>query len=327
MSLMRQEITEISQIIAQQISEGLSLYQEAGKKFIAHQGMLMISARGTSHHAAYYFKFLLESQYGRLVACLSPSLSSVYQAKLQLENSAILSISQSGTSPDLIASQQNAKAGGATGFCLSNHVDSPLAVQADMTLPLLAGEEQAVAATKTFAASLFACYAMVSGMTQSGQSVTFNRLLDNLQQRNLLDKARALEILQASHSVLIISRGGGMAIAQEAALKLKETCLIHAESYSAAELMHGPMVLARNKIVLIAFMTNDAGNASIKQAIEVMAHNGAQIITIEAGDDKLAHLAPIVQIGCFYDLVETLSVQLGFNPDNPPMLSKATQTI
>ncbi|MCH9853577.1 MAG: SIS domain-containing protein [Alphaproteobacteria bacterium] len=325
MTIMQREISEIPDIIAKIIHQ-LELYHAIGRKMMDFQGAWASNARGTSDHSAHYFKFLVEYHIGKLVTPLSPSLSSIYGANLQLEHGMLLSISQSGGSPDLIASQANAKKNGAHCFCLTNQQQSVLATQSDAVIAMSAGDEQAVAATKTFVASLFIGYCITQAMRDSNTPLPFARLQDALIKSRLCDEEQALGILQASQSVLVISRGAGVAIAREMALKLKETCMIHAEAYSAAEAVHGPMILACKNITVLAVQTNDAGNASILQAAELMRKNGAHIIMIET-IDALGYLAPLVQITHFYRLVEKLSRHLGLNPDTPPMLNKATETV
>ena len=322
---MQREISEIPDMIAE-MTHQLELYHEIGRKMMAFQGAWASNARGTSDHAAYYFKFLIEYHIGKLITPLSPALSSIYGADLQLKDGMLLSISQSGGSPDLIASQANAKKNGAHCFCLTNHQQSVLAIQSDSVIAMSAGDEQAVAATKTFVASLFIVYCISQAMRDTTLLMPFARLQDAMIQPLLYDEEQALGILQASQSVLVISRGAGVAIAREIALKLKETCMIHAEAYSAAEAVHGPMVLACKNITVLAVQTNDEGNASILQAAELMRKNGAHIIMIET-IDALGYLAPLVQITHFYRLVEKLSLRLGLNPDTPPMLNKATETV
>ncbi len=325
MTMMKREISEIPEIIAKNANK-LELYHEIGIKMMGFQGVWASNARGTSDHSAHYFKFLVERHIGKLITPLSPSLSSIYGADLQLKDGMLLSISQSGGSPDLIASQTNAKKNGAYSFCLTNHQQSRLATQSDVAIGMSAGDEQAVAATKTFVASLFIVYCITQAMRDTTLLMPFAKLQDYLAKPLLCDEIQALGILQASQSVLVISRGAGVAIAREIALKLKETCMIHAEAYSAAEALHGPMILACKKITVLVVQTNDEGNASILQAAELMRKNGAHIVMIET-IDALGYLAPLVQITHFYQLVEKLSRHLGLNPDTPPMLNKATETV
>jgi glucosamine--fructose-6-phosphate aminotransferase (isomerizing) len=325
---MKQEIGQIPSVIEKQAKDGFKDYIEIGERLRACHGPLVTNARGTSDHAAAYFKSLVETKLGRVVTTLPPSVSSVYNSKLKLKEGAMLSISQSGGSPDLISSQTSAKAGGAFTVAVSNHPNSALATEADLSVEMFAGTEQAVAATKTFVASLIACNCIVQGM-QGREEPDFIAPFVAALQTPISEECKIQsETIKQGQSVFTISRGLGFSVAQEAALKLKELCQIHAEAYSAAEVIHGPMVLARNGITIIAFETKDDGQKSIDDAIDQMESNGANIIRIPAHAAMLDdEFVPIVQITQFYSLIEELSISLGFDPDVPPMLKKATQTV
>jgi glucosamine--fructose-6-phosphate aminotransferase (isomerizing) len=327
-SLMKKEIEQIPLVIKKQLEEGFGKYAETGRVLGSRKGPLVTNARGTSDHAAAYFKALVETRLGRVVSSLPPSVSSVYGSDLQLEDGAMLSVSQSGGSPDLIKSQKSAKKGGAITVALSNHPGSALAQGADLSVDMFAGEENAIAATKTFVASLFACHSMVRGMLGLDDADFASPLLSALQTRpNQKFQTRFEESIKTD-SVFTISRGLGLPVALEAALKLKEICQIHAEAYSAAEVIHGPMVLARQGITVIAFETGDLGQKSIENALGQMEANGAKIVRIPAyGGDLDSGLAPVAQIAHFYSMIEKLSIDLGFDPDAPPMLKKATETV
>ena len=327
-TLMKKEIGEIPSVIERQSNERMETYVKIGRTLIQREGSFVTNARGTSNFAASYFKSLTEIKSGRMVTSLSPSVSSVYNSKLHLEDGVMLSISQSGRSPDLISSQQAAQKAGALTVALSNHTESILAKEAELSADILAGKEQAVAATKTFVACLFACYGIVQGMLGNEVKYDFTPLYQALKSERLNEENSALKILHEANSVFTISRGAGLAVAQEAALKLKETCQIHAEAFSAAEVIHGPMVLAKKGIAVIVFETNDRGQKSIDEAIYQMASNGAKIIRISTDYDLMdSDMVPLVQITQFYGLVEKLSVGLGFDPDVPPMLKKVTETV
>ncbi len=203
-------------------------------------------ARGSSDHAATFAKYLIETRLGILTASAAPSVSSLYDARPDLPATVCLAVSQSGASPDLLAAVGKARQAGALVIVLVNAEGSPLERLADHRVSLRAGPETSVAATKSFIASLAA-------IGHLGASWTEDRSLEQalaaapsqLERAWRLDWAGAQERLTEAADLYVIGRGLGLGIAQESALKLKETCGLHAEALSGAELQHGPMALVR----------------------------------------------------------------------------------
>lgn len=332
------EIAEIPAMVERQINELLPQYLEVGRMLATRSGPIITCARGTSDQAAQYFKFLVEAGIGRPVTSMPPSIASVYQSKLQLNNGVCLSISQSGGSPDLLALQNAAQKGGAVCVSVLNTIPSPMSGGTDYSVPLLAGKENAVAATKSFVASLVAVAAIYAGMKNDNSLIAaLKKLPDSLNKSLEMNWDAATEALESSQSLFVLGRGAGYAIAGEASLKFKETCQIHAESYSAAEVQHGPMVLARKKLAVLAFFPNGKGRESVQKSVEIFSKNGTNVFTVGSdliSDNNLPSaqsphslLNEICQITSFYKFVESLSCRMGFNPDNPPMLNKVTETV
>jgi glucosamine--fructose-6-phosphate aminotransferase (isomerizing) len=205
---------------------------------------LVTCARGSSDHAATFAKYLVETRTGVLVSSSAPSVSSIYLARQDLRGCVFLVISQSGRSPDLLASAQQARTAGATVVALVNSEDSPLAGIAQHTIPLCAGEEKSVAATKSFIASLAAVVHLVGAWSNDTALLDALRAAPGLlEQAWALDWSAALPVLLPASNLYVIGRGLGLGIAQEAALKCKETCGLHAEGFSSAEVLHGPAAL------------------------------------------------------------------------------------
>jgi len=180
LTLMAREISEIPAITERQITEAFPAYRAEGRRLKElDPDFFMTCARGTSDQAALYFKYLIELRAGIPVASIGPSLGSIYKARLRMTGAACLSISQSGGSPDLSALQKQAKEGGARTLAILNVEDSSLGLGADRVLPLLAGPEIAVAATKSYVASLVAVAALVAEFADdkelAGQSCVFRR--------------------------------------------------------------------------------------------------------------------------------------------------------
>lgn len=294
-------------------------------------------ARGSSDHAATFAKYLIEMRTGTLVSSIAPSVSSLYGGTPRLADVLCLVISQSGRSPDLLAAVDAAAAGGATVAALVNVADSPLAARADYLLPLHAGAEISVAATKSFIAALAAILHLVSEWTDDA---ALRRELDGLP--DLLgaawdcDWAPLVERLHHVRGLYVLGRGPGLAVAQEAALKFKETCGLHAEAFSAAEVRHGPMALVGPGFPLLVFRQADAGADGIDALISEVALRGGEVLVAGGPAPGAISLpspaagpliAPLLQILSFYRVVNALSVARGYDPDAPPHLRKVTETV
>jgi len=295
-------------------------------------------ARGSSDHAATFAKYLIETHAGVPVASHAPSTSSIYgTAWRRLDRVLFLAISQSGRSPDLIVSARAAKDAGALVVALVNDGASPLAGLADVTLPMMAGPEHSVAATKSYIASLLAIAALVAEWRQdSDLSAAMEGTPAVLRDVWALDWTPALATLSKATNLFVVGRGSSFGIAQEAALKLKETCGLHAEAYSAAEVKHGPMAIVGAGFPVLMFVPNDAAREAFEPLARDFVDRGA--IVMAAGADWRGvlplpvvpglhpALAPIASILSFYKLAAGLSIARGFHPDRPPHLRKVTET-
>lgn len=336
-TIMAREVAEIPAVLARQIDNGLAGYLEAGRQAAALDLCGFVTcARGTSDHAATFFKYLIEMKTGLPVASIGPSIASVYGTPLKLEKHACVTISQSGGSPDLVALQEAAKRGGAVTFAILNEVNSPVGQGAHTVLPVLAGPEHAVAATKSFASSLFAILGFVAGFTKDAELEQALRDAPALATAALAcDWSAAQFALARAGSVFTVGRGPGLAIAAEAALKLKETCRIHAEVFSSAEVLHGPVVLAERKFATLVFDPLDSASASVRSTAAVIRQKKADAFVISSTADadlripetRHALLVPLVQIVAYYAFVEQLARGLGENADAPEGLNKVTETV
>ncbi len=300
-------------------------------------------ARGSSDHAAHFANYLFAKQSGLICASLPPSLSSLYHCKLNVKNALAIGISQSGASPDICSSLQAAKVGGATTIAIVNNTHSSLAKIADFVIPLQTGEEKAVAATKTYIASLTALIQLIATLT--ADSTLLNALQElpkTLEKASHCDWSNANKILNNAINLIVIARGMGYPIAAEAALKFKETANIHAEAFSAAEFQHGPMALVKPDFPLLFFTQQDETFASTLALCEKMTRWDAQTLiaapnsTIIQNDAAQYYLPlppslhpvcdPIVTIQAFYPMIAKLAQQRGYDPDSPSNLRKVTET-
>lgn len=291
-------------------------------------------ARGSSDHAATYAKYLFETQLGIVTASASPSVGSVYEAKQKLEGALYLVISQSGKSPDLLRNAEAAREAGARVVALVNVEDSPLAQLAHTVVPLHAGPERSVAATKSYLSSLSAILQLAAHWKNQAPLLdALDTLPDSLRAAWQADWSPLTEGLVDAHNLFVLGRGLGLAAAQEAALKFKETCGLHAEAYSSAEVKHGPMALVGPGFPVLCFAQPDETEAGTLALAKEFRARGAEVwVSSEYGDlplVKASHpaCAPLLTIQSFYRAINALALRRGHNPDVPPHLNKVTETV
>lgn len=296
--------------------------------------MVVTCARGSSDHAATYGKYLIETMLGEPVASAAPSVVSVYAAPINAQGGLCIAISQSGRSPDLLATVRACQDGGAHVVALVNDETSPLAAIADTFIGLKAGPEKSVAATKSYIVSLAGLAALVAQWADDdGLRDAVADLPRRLADAAMLDWSPAIETLRDARNLFTIGRGYSLAIAQEAALKFKETCGIHAEAFSAAEVRHGPMAIVRDGFPVLAFAGSDQAGDGVRDAAGEFQARGARIALADArGGGNLPALAahpaiePILMIQSFYLMANALSLARGHDPDRPLYLNKVTET-
>jgi glutamine---fructose-6-phosphate transaminase (isomerizing) len=298
---------------------------------------VVTGARGSSDNAATFAKYLIETKTATLTSSAGLSISSVYTAQPKLEGTVFLAISQSGKSPDLLATVAAAKDAGAFVVAILNDESAPLAALAHEVLPLHAGPERSVAATKTYIASVAAIAQLVAAWSDDAGLADALVLLPELLKRAWeLDWGGAVARLKLVTGLYVIGRGLGFGTAQEAALKLKETCGLHAEAFSSAEVRHGPMALVKDGFPVLTFSQDDVTRGGIADLAASFAKARASLILAgiaRSGACNLptiaAHpvLQPILMAQSFYRMANALSLARGHDPDSPPLLNKITETV
>lgn len=337
-TLMRQEIDDIPNVAARLLADADHAIADAAARLRERDPAVIVTiARGSSDHAAHFLKYAIELELGIPVASVGPSLASIYEAPLKLARGAAIAISQSGASPDIVSLARTATSGGALTLALVNTVPSPLSQAVSLPIDIAAGPEIAVAATKSFANSIVAGLALIAAWSDKPElRKAVAALPEHLDRALRLDWSALVEPLRQSESLYMLGRGPTLAIASEAALKCKETCELHAEAYSSAEVMHGPVSLVAADFPVIAFAARDRAETSIaKTASDLAAKKAAVYLTsaeghgpirlpfLETGHPLTDALALIVP---YYGMVEALSRARGLNPDTPPALKKVTET-
>jgi glucosamine--fructose-6-phosphate aminotransferase (isomerizing) len=340
---MASEAHEAPALCIRQMHLNATLMREAGQRLrdLAPPFAATL-ARGSSDQAAGFGKFLLETRVGLPVVSHAPSIGSLYHAtSAQFRDVPLIAISQSGKSPDLLAAAQDARARGALVIAIVNDAASPLAELAQIVIPVHAGAETSVAATKSFVCTLFALAHLAAEWAQDSELLAaLAHAGEVLGEAANADWSAAVAPLQHAGEMLVLGRGPTLAIAGEAALKLKETSNLHAEAFSSAEVAHGPMTLVGAGDPVLAFLPLDVARTNLPERLADFAARGATVIAAGLPEDVTsaqivlpmrsdAHpiIAAIAQIQSFYGLANALSLARGCNPDNPPHLNKVTRTL
>jgi glucosamine--fructose-6-phosphate aminotransferase (isomerizing) len=299
--------------------------------------VVLTCARGSSAHAATFGKHLIEKHLGIPVAAAAPNIATVYDQSLRLKDQLVLTISQSGHSYDLVEFTAMAKESGALTVAIVNDVGSPLAAASEIVLPITAGPELSIAATKSFVAALAMLLRVTASWANDGaMHAAIERLPDRLAAATDLDWNSALDVLAAADSLTTIGRGPTLAIAREAALKLKETCNLHAEAFSSAEFQHGPMALVSELYPILMFLPNDAAAAGVKALAADLRCKGAALFSTEDDESIPGHLPTLTPdhpdadavclIQSFYALAIRVAARRGTDVDRPRHLQKVTRT-
>jgi glucosamine--fructose-6-phosphate aminotransferase (isomerizing) len=336
-SLMHQEIHATPEIVALQEN---ALAQPL-TQLVAHlrrqpPNCVVTCARGSSAHAATLGKHLIERYLGVPVAAAAPNIASVYRQELRLRNQLVLAISQSGKSDDLIAFTGAARGSGALTVAITNDPAAPLAAECDIVLPLSAGPELSVAATKTFLATATVLMRLTAAWANDVTLLpAVQRLPQRLAAAASLDWRVGIEVLSKANQLVTIGRGPTLAIAREAALKLKEVCNLHTEAFSGAEFQHGPIALVSKGYPVLMFMPTDAAAAGMDQLGLDLATRSADLLI--AGKALAEGYLPVVPadhpetdalclIQSFYVMTLAVAERLGIDVDRPRNLHKITRT-
>jgi glutamine---fructose-6-phosphate transaminase (isomerizing) len=333
------EAGEANEIVAQQWQKNTKLMRDLAARLRRLDPQIIFTcARGSSDHAATFAKYLFETRLKIPTISQAPSISSIYGgALLHMKNQPFIIVSQSGKSPDLLISAEAAQKAGAVVIAFVNDMQSPLANMAEVVVPLHAGPETSVAATKSFIATLAAFAHLVGEWTGDAplQSAV-SELPADLNKAWKSDWSAGVDLFKNASSMFVLGRGLSLGIAQEAALKFKETCGIHAEAFSIAEVAHGPMALVKPGFPILVLPPLDKAAQGLDNIISKFLARDAKIamaggtmadvIRLPLRDNLHPVIGPIVMVQSFYSLVNALSVTRGYDPDHPPMLNKVTET-
>jgi glucosamine--fructose-6-phosphate aminotransferase (isomerizing) len=336
---MAREAAQAATCARRQIERCADDFAELGERLRRRPPRFVVTcARGSSDHAASYGKYLLETELGRPVASVGPSIASVYQRRpLELADCLFVTVSQSGKSPDLLQLTRAARAAGALVVGFINDEHAPLVELCDVALPLCAGVETSVAATKSFLLSGLAFLQLAAHWSgDPGLAAAVADLPDALAAASRLDWWPALAPLVHATSLYVLGRGPGLGAAAEIALKFKETCRLHAEAFSIAEVVHGPLALVDRGFPVIALGQYDDSVTTTRSAVARLVELGANVSStldvpraerLPMVPGTSPTIAPLCQVQSFYMAVHRLAVARGLDPDAPPHLRKVTETV
>lgn len=344
MSLMLAEIEQQPDALERTIK------QESKKiaRFAAHLNakrprLIVLVARGSSDNAALFGRYLLEITTGIPVSLAAPAVHTIYQARLDLRETLVVGISQSGEGTDINLTLENAKRSGATTLAITNEADSAMAQLADETFLIRARREKSVAATKTYSGQLlmFHLLAEALGGARKGEEVA--RLPElaaaSLQLRPQL--TTMVERYAYMNHCVVVGRGLNYANTYEFAIKLMETCYVVAERFSGADFLHGPIAMMDRSFP--AFLFAPPG-PTLKGQLELLAKlkeigGETVVISSEAAAIKAATraikipqriselLSPIPYVIPAQLFAALLAEAKGLSPDQPRSLSKVTKTV
>ncbi|MCZ2527896.1 MULTISPECIES: SIS domain-containing protein [Streptomyces] len=340
--IMAGEMAEQPAVLHRILTEGAPAIRRTAEAIAARRPrFVLFAARGTSDNAALYAKYLVEVELGRPAGLASMSTTTAYGAEPDLTDCLFVAVSQSGGSPDLVASAEAARRAGAVTLAVTNNPASPLAAACEFHVDVLAGEEKALPATKTYTAELLALYLLVQGLRGRDGTAAAAALPELAAQ--VLDRRDEVRELAGRYRfaqrLVLTSRGYGYPTAREAALKLMETTYIPATPFSGADLLHGPLAMVDNVSPVIAIVPDGRGGRALRPVLDRLRGRGADLVVLGPREQVEAasagfvlppgvpeELQPVLEILPLQRLAYEVTVARGQDPDAPRALAKVTET-
>ncbi len=343
-SLFESEIREQPAVLGRLVTGARARVEEVARAIRARKpAFALFAARGSSDNAARYAVYLFGAHNQLAVGLAAPALYTLYGAPPRVEGALVVGISQSGQSPDVRAVLEHAREQGALTLAIINDESSPLAAAAELSLPVGAGDERAVAASKTYTGQL-TLLAMLSAALAEDE-----RRWDELTALpaamavavEAADPARngAVLLTEASR-VAVLSRGFNQSTAHEIALKLAETCYLAAEPYSWADFLHGPIAIVEPGFPVVVVAPSGRASEDASEVIDDLRQRGATLVVASDRMDLLAGaavalplptgvpewLSPVTAVVPGQLLALALAQARGLDPDSPRGLRKVTLT-
>jgi glucosamine--fructose-6-phosphate aminotransferase (isomerizing) len=334
-SAMSREIAEIPSAATRLLARTDVLKAIATRIERAGPRMVVFCGRGSSGHVGVYLRYLFETRLGLLASAAAPSVVTAYRKSPQLNDALFILISQSGRSPDLVTATEVARQCGALTLAILNDKESPAARASELTLPIDAGPEHSVAATKTVVLSMIAGAQLVAALARDAAlNEGLEQLPGRLSSTLTCDWLPWAETAASAPAAFVVGRGYGLGCVREIALKVAETLRVPAVGYSAAELRHGPRASVSPATPVLVLRQNDQAATSTDELIRDLRNAGDTVFTVGGPAGTLPWIGdadpvfdPIAMLVPAYRSVELAARRRGFDPDNPPYLSKVTRTL
>jgi glutamine---fructose-6-phosphate transaminase (isomerizing) len=333
-SAMATEIGESADVVAKIVRNCPATREIARRVGINTAPLCVVCGRGSSGHAGIFLRYLVETRLRLPVSASAPSVITAFRTPLMLRHALFIVISQSGRSPDLVAATRSARSAGARTIAIVNATSSPVAAEAEFVVPIEAGQEHSVAATKTVIGAMAAGAGLVAELADDRTlRAALERLPQRLQRALALDWSEIADDLAKASAVFVASRGLGLGSAQEIALKLSEILRLPSIGLSAAELQHGPRAALSKHTPVIMMRLRDETAGTVDALAEELREQKLVLHLCGGPHGSLPWLAeddpisdPITMLVPAYRMIEQTARAWGFDPDRPPHLSKITET-
>jgi glutamine---fructose-6-phosphate transaminase (isomerizing) len=333
-SRMRAEIAEIPAAAERLLATHSHIEALARRIEAADPSFVVFCGRGSSGHVGVYLRYLFENKMGLLVSAAAPSVVTAYKSRPAMHDVLFIVISQSGRSPDLIAATQAARSLGALTLAIVNDAASPAACASELVLPIDAGPEHAVAATKSVVTSMMAGARLVAALKREDELASgLKQMPRRLAKAQNCDWSDWSDTLLHAPAAFIAARGYGFGPVREIALKLTETLRVPALAYSAAELRHGPRAAITATTPVLLLRQNDETGQTVDELARDLRASGETVFTAGNGGtlpwigDDHPICDPVTMLVPAYRAIERAARRGGLDPDNPPHLSKVTRTL
>jgi len=297
--------------------------------------IVVFCGRGSSGHVGVYLRYLFEVKLGLLASAAAPSVVTAYQRPPDMRDALFVVVTQSGRSPDIVTATQVARRSGALTLAIVNDEYSPAAIASELVLPIGAGAEHAVAATKTVVLSMIAGAQLVAALAHDDDlNQGLRQLPLRLPDALACDWSAWAESAAGAPVAFVVARGYGLGCAREIALKVAEVLRVPALGYSAAELLHGPRASVTPATPVLALRQNDQAATAVDDLVRDLDNAGGRAFTAGGSAGTLPWIGdahpvcdPVLMLIPAYRAIEAVARRRGLDPDNPPHLSKVTRTM
>jgi glucosamine--fructose-6-phosphate aminotransferase (isomerizing) len=333
-SAMASEIGESAGVVSRIVRNRRTMAEIAQRLRIGSAPLCVLCGRGSSGHAGVFLRYLVETRLRLPVSASAPSVTTAFRTTLELRNALFIVISQSGRSPDLVAATKSARATGARTIAIVNATSSPVAAAAEFIIPIEAGAEHSIAATKTMLGSMAAGAELIAELAQDqALRSALDILPERLNHALTLDWSEVSDDLGEASAVFVAARGLGLGSAREIALKLSETLRLPAIGLSAAELQHGPRAALSSRTPVVMLRIRDQTAATVDALAKELREQKIKLHLCGGPHGSLQWLRednpltdPITMLVPAYRMIEQTARKWGFDPDRPPRLRKITET-